>query len=116
MASRSGMFLDEAERLRLIKSLEDNGDLQPGFAAAVNASSGHAGPGGAAASGGVGNDTGCLICLRDDDHNNLMLCEGCNDEYHIYCLDPPLAAVPHDDWFCGTYRTSRNYSNQHEEI
>lgn len=49
----------------------------------------------------LGNDTGCLICGNDDDHNNLMLCEGCNDEYHTYCLDPPLDAVPHDDWYCG---------------
>ena len=89
------MFLDEGERRRLIESLEKNGDIKPGVAAAISAS---AGPGAGPTSG----DTGCLVCLRDDDHNNLMLCEGCNDEYHIYCLEPPLAAVPHDDWFCGT--------------
>lgn len=98
------MFLDEAERRRLILKLEENGDLKPGsVAAAVRAS---AGPGAGPPSG----DTGCLVCLRDDDHNNLMLCEGCNDEYHIYCLEPPLAAVPHDDWFCGTFRSNgRSY-------
>jgi len=45
---------------------------------------------------------GCRVCYRDDDHINLMLCEICNDEYHIYCLNPPLHAVPVDDWFCGT--------------
>lgn len=44
--------------------------------------------------------TGCLICKQDNDHANLMLCEGCNGEYHTYCLNPPLEAVPEDDWFC----------------
>lgn len=46
---------------------------------------------------------GCLICKQDNDHAKLMLCEGCNGEYHIYCLNPPLEDVPEDDWFCGTY-------------
>jgi hypothetical protein len=44
---------------------------------------------------------GCLKCGHDDDHANLLLCEGCNDEYHTYCLQPPLRAVPEGDWFCG---------------
>ena len=52
------------------------------------------------------NGTGCLVCKQDDDHGSLMLCEGCNAEYHIYCLNPPLNAVPKDDWFCGTYMCS----------
>lgn len=50
----------------------------------------------------VGTGTGgCLACRRDDDHANLILCDCCNDEYHIYCLDPPLRTVPTGDWFCG---------------
>ena len=44
--------------------------------------------------------TGCLACGQDDDHANLLLCEGCNDEYHTYCLDPPLRSVPMGDWYC----------------
>lgn len=48
----------------------------------------------------TGLETGCLTCRADDDHANLMLCEGCNDEYHTYCLDPPLRSVPQNDWFC----------------
>lgn len=55
--------------------------------------------------------TGCLICKQDNDHAKLMLCEGCNGEYHIYCLNPPLEAVPEDDWFCGklSQETVPNY-------
>lgn len=44
---------------------------------------------------------GCSNCGRDDDHPNLLLCEACDSEIHIYCLKPPLDSVPDDDWFCG---------------
>ena len=47
-------------------------------------------------------EEGCVVCKQDNDHANLMLCEACNGEYHIYCLNPPLEAVPDGDWFCGT--------------
>jgi hypothetical protein len=30
--------------------------------------------------------TGCLFCGVDDDHANLLLCEGCNAEYHTYVI------------------------------
>jgi len=43
---------------------------------------------------------GCLACGKDDDHNNLMYCDMCDNEYHYYCLDPPLNSVPKGDWFC----------------
>jgi hypothetical protein len=45
---------------------------------------------------------GCRVCGQDDDHSNLLLCEGCDTESHTYCLDPPLDAVPDEDWFCST--------------
>jgi hypothetical protein len=50
---------------------------------------------------GMPVEEGCLVCKRDDDHGNLMLCEGCSSEYHYYCLDPPLRHVPHEEWYCG---------------
>jgi hypothetical protein len=46
---------------------------------------------------------GCLICKNDTDHDRLLICEFCNAEYHIYCLDPPLEAVPDGDFFCGEF-------------
>jgi len=45
--------------------------------------------------------SGCQICGFDDDHANLLLCEGCDTELHTYCLDPPLEKVPQGEWFCG---------------
>ena len=87
MASKTGMFLDSKERESLILELDT-----------TNTTTSTAG-GGVAADASFG--TGCLTCGLDDDHANLLLCEGCNDEYHTYCLDPPLKAVPTGDWFCG---------------
>jgi len=45
-------------------------------------------------------EEGCKVCHRDVDHPNLLLCEACNDEYHTYCLKPPLQSVPEGDFFC----------------
>ena len=54
--------------------------------------------------GGVSTGAeGCKVCHRDDDHENLLLCETCNDEYHTYCLTPPLQSVPEGDFFCGEF-------------
>ncbi|KAL9186590.1 hypothetical protein ACHAXT_005828 [Thalassiosira profunda] len=45
-------------------------------------------------------EEGCKVCHLDVDHANLLLCESCNDEYHTYCLNPPLESVPEGDFFC----------------
>lgn len=45
-------------------------------------------------------EEGCKMCHQDADHANLLLCESCNDEYHTYCLKPPLQSVPEGDFFC----------------
>ena len=47
------------------------------------------------------DEEGCRVCHRDDNHAHLLLCEACNDEYHTYCLNPPLESVPEGDFFCG---------------
>ena len=52
---------------------------------------------------GSTGEEGCKVCKKDSDHANLLLCEHCNDEYHIYCLNPPLQSVPEGDFFCGEF-------------
>ena len=43
----------------------------------------------------------CYICLRDDHHDKLLICDGCDSIFcHTYCLYPPLETVPQDEWFC----------------
>lgn len=42
----------------------------------------------------------CLVCGRGDEEDRLLLCDGCDDSYHTFCLIPPLQDVPRGDWRC----------------
>ena len=42
----------------------------------------------------------CAICARDEAAGTILLCEQCNGEYHMGCLDPPCAVIPDGDWLC----------------
>ena len=45
---------------------------------------------------GTHNDR-CQACGIGGD---LLCCDSCNVVYHLPCLDPPLDALPEDDWYC----------------
>ncbi|XP_049881444.1 lysine-specific demethylase lid-like isoform X2 [Pectinophora gossypiella] len=42
----------------------------------------------------------CRVCGRGDIEEQMLLCDGCDDSYHTFCLVPPLADVPKGDWRC----------------
>ncbi|XP_076035943.1 lysine demethylase 5 isoform X2 [Oratosquilla oratoria] len=42
----------------------------------------------------------CLNCGRGDAEDQMLLCDGCDDSYHIFCLVPPLMDIPKGDWRC----------------
>lgn len=42
----------------------------------------------------------CMVCHKNDNPGRTLLCDNCDDAYHMYCLDPPLKAIPGTDWFC----------------
>lgn len=42
----------------------------------------------------------CHICTRGDGEEMMLLCDGCDDSYHTFCLIPPLADIPKGDWRC----------------
>jgi hypothetical protein len=59
------------------------------------------GDAGAAAATG---EAGCVVCSTVDNPESILICDGCESEYHLECLQPPMAAVPEGDWFCATCR------------
>lgn len=32
----------------------------------------------------------CRVCGKENDSENMLICDGCNNGYHIYCLKPKL--------------------------
>ncbi|CAF0842573.1 unnamed protein product [Adineta ricciae] len=44
--------------------------------------------------------TSCFVCSNGDRPEILLLCDGCNDAYHLDCLTPILVSVPDGDWYC----------------
>lgn len=39
----------------------------------------------------------CAVC---GDGGNLLICDGCEGEYHMECCRPPLRTVPDGQWLC----------------
>lgn len=42
----------------------------------------------------------CHICNRGDSEENMLLCDGCDDSYHTFCLIPALGSIPKGEWLC----------------
>ncbi|XP_078529835.1 lysine-specific demethylase 5A isoform X2 [Lissotriton helveticus] len=42
----------------------------------------------------------CMFCGRGDIEDQLLLCDGCDDSYHTFCLIPALQEIPKGDWRC----------------
>lgn len=56
----------------------------------------------AKAASGAGVDpyslTRCEICAGADHDDKILLCDECDQGFHIFCLSPPLAQIPATDW------------------
>lgn len=46
------------------------------------------------------DSTQCQICERADREEVMLLCDRCDQGYHMDCLSPPLTAIPAGSWFC----------------
>ncbi|NP_001338776.1 histone-lysine N-methyltransferase ATXR6 [Zea mays] len=60
------------------------------------------GPGPEAAA--ADDDVRCEACGSGDAAAELMLCDGCDCGFHIFCLRPILPRVPAGDWYCPSCR------------
>uniref|UniRef100_A0A3B4DMB2 Bromodomain adjacent to zinc finger domain, 2A n=1 Tax=Pygocentrus nattereri TaxID=42514 RepID=A0A3B4DMB2_PYGNA len=44
----------------------------------------------------------CQMCRKGDNDECLLLCDGCDRGWHMFCLRPKVTEVPEGDWFCPT--------------
>lgn len=42
----------------------------------------------------------CKTCNRSAEFGVILVCDGCANEFHLKCCNPPLHAVPEGDWHC----------------
>jgi hypothetical protein len=42
----------------------------------------------------------CRVCGGGESDDQIILCDGCNNGFHLYCFTPPLKEVPEGRWFC----------------
>lgn len=44
--------------------------------------------------------TSCEVCGGFDREDRMLLCDVCDNGYHMECLTPPVEFVPMDEWYC----------------
>ncbi len=47
-------------------------------------------------------DYPCQVCQRIDDVDQMLFCDNCNGEYHIFCLKLKLTQISVDIWYCSS--------------
>ena len=62
----------------------------------------------------------CEICSQDTDDTKMLVCDSCNQGFHMFCLRPRLFEVPTGSWFCGdcggtTQRTAHSLDITEDE-
>ena len=60
----------------------------------------------------------CEVCFTDENEHLLLLCDGCDDAYHTYCLQPRLDAIPENEWFCPNclYEAQLHSSDEQKDV
>ncbi|KAJ8737282.1 hypothetical protein PYW07_000553 [Mythimna separata] len=53
-------------------------------------------------------DCGCYLCSGKEFPEKIVLCDECNNGYHMICLDPPLTDLPEEDWYCPSCKRDPN--------
>ncbi|KPM08866.1 hemi-methylated DNA binding protein-like protein [Sarcoptes scabiei] len=64
------------------------------------------------------NDCGCQVCHLKTEPSKQLICDECNQSFHLWCLKEPLESVPNEnDWYCDRCRneTQQDLIEKHRE-
>lgn len=60
----------------------------------------------------VEDPTFCEVCGSSDNEDQMLLCDGCDLGFHLYCLTPALDEVPGGAWFCNDCSPDDEYISE----
>ncbi|CAK7903822.1 histone demethylase Jhd2p [[Candida] anglica] len=46
------------------------------------------------------DEDNCILCAQNDRPSETLLCDHCDNAFHMDCLEPPLKAIPTGIWYC----------------
>ncbi|XP_022747330.1 uncharacterized protein LOC111297027 isoform X3 [Durio zibethinus] len=51
-------------------------------------------------SGGSSCSRSCKICGRSETAQKMLICDNCEEAYHVRCCNPKIKKIPVDEWYC----------------
>ncbi|CAH1176324.1 unnamed protein product [Phaedon cochleariae] len=64
----------------------------------------------------IEDPTYCEICGSCDNEDRMLLCDGCDLGFHLYCLNPPLEDIPIGAWYCNDCSPDDVYTSEIELV
>ncbi|KAL6012019.1 hypothetical protein ACLOJK_002490, partial [Asimina triloba] len=50
--------------------------------------------------GDAGGSISCKVCCSLDNTLNMLVCDLCEEAFHMSCFNPRIKRIPIDEWYC----------------